>query len=283
MKSVRLLVFALTLVAGISGRAAAQDALVLIKDSKVAASEPKLEASQLYDRMIWIGNAKGQTMAAEMLRLDLDGDEVALNPTSGYGAYLGYTKQAQFLAVREQTITAGSLKTFVQDYVAQAGAANEQEIVVVSLAEVDLDGDGRTETLIDAHSERQQDMFEGKPGDVDSLLVIEYIDEAPHVTARFLNIFSGPGRTIPVIQGIARNPTTGQWNLLIQQVRKYWGEGGPKISVTINGQQMAEPDPVQRRVTITETDVYRYADGTLKPIGELKSLEQSFCDQPDCD
>jgi hypothetical protein len=266
-----------------SGEAMSQDALLLIKDSQVTGSEPKLEASQLYGRKVWIGNAEGQTMSAEMLQLDLQSDDVALHPTSGYGTYLGYMGAAEFLALREQTITAGSLKTFVQQYVAQASTADPQQIIVIIQAEADFDGDGAIETLVEAHTERQKDAFAGRPSDVDALLVIEDADTAPRVTAGFAHAFSGQGRTIPFVRSVARNPATRQWNFLIQRVQEYWGEGGPKVSVTINGQKMTEPEAEQTRVTITETDVYSYAGETFTSVGRLKSLEQSFCEEPDCE
>lgn len=266
-----------------SGEAMSHDALLLIKDSEVTGSEPKLEGSQLYGRKVWIGNAMGQTMSAEMLQLDLRNDDVALHPTSGYGTYLGYTEPAEFLALREQTITASGLKTFVQQHVAQATTADPRQIVVIILAEADFDGDGAIETLVEAHTERQQDTFAGKPGDVDALLVIEDADTAPRATAGFAHAFSGQGRTIPIVRGVARNPATAQWNFLIEQVQEYWGEGGPEISVAINGQKMTEPDPAHTRVTITQTDVYSYADEAFTSIGKLKRFEQSSCEGPDCD
>ncbi len=283
MKLSYLAALSIILAHAFSGEAMSQEALLLIKDSQVAGSEPKLEASQLYGRKVWIGNAKGQTMSAEMLQVDLRNDDVALHPTSGYGTYLGYTGPAEFLVLREQTITAGSLKTFVQQHVAQATTADPQHIVVIVLAEADFDGDGAIETLVEAHTERQQDAFAGKPGDVDALLVIEDADTAPRATAGFAHAFSGQGRTIPIVRGVARNPARAQWNFLIEQVQEYWGEGGPEISVTINGQKMTEPDPAQTRVTITQSDVYSYADEAFTSVGKLKRFEQSSCEGPDCD
>lgn len=146
---------------------------MLITDSAVADSEPKLGASELQDRTVWIGNAKGQSMSSKMLRLDLDDDDLALHPTAGYGTYLGYTQPAEFMKLLDRTITSGALKDETIRYLRERGANDAKPIVVTVLAEVDLDGDGRRETLLEAHSDRPADVFDGEPGDVEALLVAD--------------------------------------------------------------------------------------------------------------
>lgn len=266
----------------VPGMAAAQDALVLIKDSEVADSEPEFEASELQDRTVWIGNAKGQTMSSKMLRLDLDDDDLSLHPTSGYGTYLGYTESAEFMKLLSRTVTAGTLKDETTRYLRERGANAAKPIIVTILAEVDLDGDGRSETLLEAHTDRPSDVLDGEPGDAEALLVA---DVSQRVTASLINLVSGGdqadgARTIFLVEGLAKNPFTGRWDMLVLQERKYRGKPF-SMSVTINGEKMEGPE--RAFISETRTQVYRYAGGALVPSDHLGSVSQSFCEDAPCE
>lgn len=281
MIQTRTLVLALAFCATIPGFAAAQDALVLIDDSEVADSEPELEASALQDRTVWIGNANGQTMSSKMLRLDLDDDDLALHPASGYGIYLGYTEPTEFMKLLNRTLTSGTLKEEVVRYLHANGANTAKPIIVTVLAEVDLDGDGRNESVVEAHTDRLADSFDGEPGDAEALLVA---NDFHQVSASLVNLASKDAadgaRTFFLLEGVAKNPFTGHWDMLVQQVRKYWGKP-VKMSVTINGEKTESPE--RAFVTVTATDVYRYAEGTLVPSDHLGRVSQSFCNEPPCE
>jgi hypothetical protein len=281
MIRIRSLALALTFAAAGSGVAAAQDALVLITDSEVADSEPELEASELQNRMIWIGNAEGQTMSSKMLRLDLDDDDLALHPTAGYGTYLGYTEPAEFMKLLNRTITSGTLKDETVRHLRERGASAVKPIIVTILAEADLDGDGRSDTLLEAHTDHPADEFGGEAGDAEALLVA---DSSQHITASLINLASPNkaegARTIFLVGGVAKNPFTGTWDMLVQQERKYWGEP-VQMSVTINGEKMEGPD--RAFITVTATDVYRYAGDALVRSDHLGRVSQSFCDEPPCE
>jgi hypothetical protein len=280
--SARIFALTLALSVTVSGLTMAQDALVLVKDSEVDDSEPKLDVSALQDRTVWIGNAKGQTMSSKMLRLDLDDDDLALHPTTGYGTYLGYTQAAEFMKLLDRTITRGALKDETARYLRERGANAAKPIAVTILAEVDLDGDGRSETLIEAHTDRPSDVLDGEPGDAEALLVA---DTSQRVTAGLINLVSDGGeadraRIIFLVEGLATNPFTGTWDMLVLQKRKYRGRPF-SMSVTINGQKMEGPESAF--ITETRTQVYRYAGGTLVPSDHLGSVSQSFCEESPCE
>ena len=253
---------------------------MLITDSEVADSEPELAASELQDRTVWIGNDLGQTMSSKMLRLDLDRDELALHPTAGYGTYLGYTEPAEFVKLLNRIVASGTLKEEVIRHLHERGANGAKPIVVTILAEADLDGDGRSESLLEAHTDRPADTYSGERGDAEALLVA---DSSQHITASLINLAvpeTGDGaRTIFLVDGLAKNPFTGKWDMLVEQERKYWGEP-ISMSVTINGDNLKGPD--RAFITVTTMDVYRYIGGALMPSGHLGRLTQSFCDEPPC-
>ena len=259
----------------------AQDALVLVKDSEVDDSEPELDASALQDRTVWIGNVKGQTMSSKMLRLDLDGDDLSLHPTTGYGTYLGYTQAAEFVKLLDRTITSGA-KDETARYLRERGANAAKPIVVTILAEVDLDGDGRSETLLEAHTDRPSGVLDGEPGDAEALLVA---DISQRVTASLINLVSGGdqadgARTVFLVEGLAKNPFTGRWDMLVLQERKYRGKPF-STSVTVNGEKMEGPE--RAFISETRTQVYRYAGSAFIPSDHLGSVSQSFCEEAPCE
>lgn len=262
---------------------AAPAATFIIQQQEVTESVPELDAGTLRGKRLWLGDRDGDAGSAKFIQKGRDEDEVLLNEESRSDVLLGYDQKASFLPVHAERLDNTAVAVAISMQL--SGWPDTSRLVVYKAAELDLNGDGKTELIVKANSPRDaDDPYRGDGRAIEGLFILNKTGTRFTIEGKILaerGSEKEPRTNIDLL-AIGRNPSTNSWDLLVRAESRQWGPGNLNISVAVNGNTTTSSDD-QALSYETQIDVYRFANGSLTPSSVIRNESWSTCFGASCE
>lgn len=263
-------------IASLPMRAHADDAILLIKSTDILSAAPKNDEETLVGKTVWIGNEQGARGSAVVQLKPHHPHDAILDQNNGPGLFLGYTTPTQFAVVTTREIVSGPTFSLVTSKLRELGTTNPQDLEGAELAVVDLNGDGRADSVVSAHPKRNvDDTSSRKPGDAEAIFLVTEPDGQPEIIDQIVDVLAAgaadPSLARIDLHALAQDPATGNWNLLVSEEHRVWKDETTTIQVTIGGQTTQQTTTDRVLYRSARVLVYELKDRRLSAIYGLRS------------
>jgi len=248
--------------------AQAEEPTLMVDLPSVALLAPTDKERELVGKTVWAGDAFGV------------GKTGVLKSSNGFHRAtrlsLAYTWPTEFVSVfPRQKIDSGAIYDAVAARAKDLGAPDIEYVQFEEVAHVDLDADGRMDTVVLAFTERDRTgAIPEQPGDITAVFLVAASDGRPQIMDQIVvsATADGPRRTWHFLTplSMAKNSDSGEWNLLVVEEVNQWRDKTFTSDVIVRGRKMQQTKTIRMVDHFVNATGYALKDRKLSPIDGLQ-------------